>query len=98
MIRSELIDELRHLEHTSNLLPEQNKRLLAIIQELHKCICRKCRKIYKEDKSRAEYKGYCSAKCQHERACELGFRKTQNKTEYDTLVRAKAVGSDYVIK
>lgn len=59
------------------------------------CICRTCKKIYEEDKSRAELKGYCSQKCMHEKSREFGFRKEKKGewTEYETLRRHNEVGS-----
>ncbi len=56
------------------------------------CTCRTCTKTYDEHKSRAEYKGYCSAKCLHTMAKRCGYKKGKN-SEYDVLKRAKQIGS-----
>lgn len=64
-----------------------------------KCQCRNCGKEYPEHKSRADYKGYCSAKCLHDKAKKLGFRKTRHGRghyEYDTLKNANEIGSVYI--
>lgn len=71
------------------------------------CKCRTCGKVYDEDKTRADYKGYCSQKCFHQKAKELGYRKGQTEmrrgwrtpqsiSEYDVLKRHKQVGSVFV--
>ena len=39
-----------------------------------KCQCRNCGKHYDEARSRADYKGYCSQACLHEKARALGYR------------------------
>ena len=57
------------------------------------CRCRFCNQVYSEDKSRADYKGYCSQRCLHKKAKELGFRKQSDRTEYDVLKKAKEIGS-----
>jgi hypothetical protein len=58
-----------------------------------KCRCRNCQSVYEESKSRAEWKGYCSAKCQHEKAKALGYRKKKGSHEYDVLKRHGEIGS-----
>ncbi len=63
------------------------------------CKCRNCSKVYEETKARGDWKGYCSAKCQHEKAKTVGYRKgTSGGSEYDHLNNAKAVGSVYVVQ
>jgi hypothetical protein len=57
------------------------------------CICRTCKKEYDEFKARGDYTGFCSAKCQHEKAKQLGYRKGQKKSEYYVLDQANCVGS-----
>ncbi len=61
------------------------------------CICRNCGKQYDADKSRADYKGYCSQKCLHAMAKRLGYNKKYEKswlsTEYAVLARNKKLGS-----
>jgi hypothetical protein len=54
-------------------------------------ICRNCDKEYSPLKSRADWKGYCSQRCVHEKARKLGYRKGRN-TEYDVLHGAKQLG------
>lgn len=75
-----------------------------------KCRCRNCGSHYDEAKSRADYKGFCSKVCQHEKAWTLGYRKPTKsynrygapvtrvrsaKTEYEYLAEAKMIGSTY---
>ena len=66
---------------------------------MNKCICRQCSKVYDPQKSRAEYRGYCSQKCLHLKSKALGWRKGQKEvrkgygspqpvSEYDVLHRA----------
>lgn len=55
-----------------------------------KCHCRNCQKVYDSEKARGDYKGFCSAKCQHAKAKELGYRKGQS--EYQVLHNAKEIG------
>lgn len=59
------------------------------------CRCRNCGKKYDEDKSRADFKGYCSQACLHERAWKFGWRKSHARfrSEYDVLNRADQLGS-----
>jgi hypothetical protein len=58
------------------------------------CRCRNCRKEYDESKSRAEYKGYCSMKCQHEKAKSLAGAPTVfARGEYSILKQHNEVGS-----
>lgn len=58
------------------------------------CVCRNCRKNYDPKKSRADWKGYCSMKCQHEKAHKLGARDI--KDEYRVLKSANEIGEVYV--
>lgn len=63
------------------------------------CSCRNCQKHYDEFKSRADWKGYCSARCQHEKARSLGWRKPsrlrmyQDTSEFHTLKEAGEIGN-----
>ena len=59
-----------------------------------KCICRTCNKIYNSEYSRAEYRGFCSMRCQHGKAKELGFQgqKKMSITEYRILKNANEIG------
>jgi hypothetical protein len=61
-----------------------------------KCKCRQCGGIYNPDKSRADYTGYCSAKCLHAKAKKLGYKKGKRPGEYEVLERFGQVGSVYV--
>lgn len=68
---------------------------------IKKCECRNCGKIYDEAKSRGDWKGYCSAKCTHEKARSLGYSKAKEKrsggsSEYTILHRAGEIGSVFV--
>lgn len=62
------------------------------------CRCRNCGKLYNENKATADFKGYCSQACLHEKARKHGYRKSQEKfrSEYDILNRAKLIGSVFV--
>lgn len=46
------------------------------------CLCRECGKEYFENKSRADYKGYCSNKCLREMAKRYGWKKGLNENDY----------------
>jgi hypothetical protein len=59
------------------------------------CKCRNCGKVYDEFKSRADWKGYCSQKCFHEKARELGYRKP-GKGQTDSKDEAIRRGYEYV--
>ena len=58
-----------------------------------KCICRTCKKVYDEHKARGEWKGFCSAKCQHFLAKSLGYSPKKHKGEYEVLCAADCIGS-----
>lgn len=66
------------------------------------CRCRTCGDQYEESKSRAEFKGYCSAGCLHEKSKKLGYRKPKKswdksgESEYNVLKRNNQVGSIFV--
>lgn len=62
------------------------------------CQCRNCAGRYYEHASRADYTGYCSQKCWHEKAKACGYRKSKDKalphsSEYDVLKRYGHIGS-----
>lgn len=57
--------------------------------------CRRCLRAYDPFKSRADWKGYCSAKCQHEMARELGYRPPRRYESH--LDQARAGTSEYCI-
>lgn len=59
---------------------------------LAQSVCRRCRKQYDSRKARGDYTGYCSARCQHEMARALGYRKGGRESEYTVLSRAGQVG------
>lgn len=65
------------------------------------CICRNCKAEYNNKKARGDYTGFCSVKCQHEKAKELGYVKLKYKkgpptqkriSEYTVLVEAECIG------
>lgn len=60
---------------------------------MNECLCRNCNKQYDMYKSRAEYQGYCSMKCQHAKAKELGYKQNGTQTEYQVLNSNNAIGS-----
>ena len=60
------------------------------------CQCRMCSKKYEEEKSRADFKGYCSQGCMHNMARRLGFRtgkRAPAASEYEVLHQSNAIGS-----
>jgi len=57
-----------------------------------KCQCRNCYKEYESEKARGEWRGFCSAKCQHAKAKELGYSKSKHRSEYEVLSRAGLIG------
>lgn len=63
------------------------------------CRCRNCGSRYDENKSRADYKGYCTQACLHEKARKHGYKKRSDKvgyseySEYAILNRVGQIGS-----
>lgn len=61
------------------------------------CKCRNCGRVYEEHKATADWKGYCSQRCLHEKARAHGYSKRLDKfyqrSEYDILRRAGQIGS-----
>jgi hypothetical protein len=57
-----------------------------------KCLCRNCGKKYDSLKARGDWKGYCSAKCQHDKAKAYGYRKGSSRSEYDILHSTGLIG------
>ncbi len=53
------------------------------------CRCRHCKKEYESSKSRGNYRGFCTATCEHAKAKELGYSKAREakggRSEYDVL-------------
>jgi hypothetical protein len=67
------------------------------------CLCRNCGAHYDENKSRADWKGYCTQACVHEKARKHGYQKSREKfgsghSEYDVLHRANLIGSVFLDK
>ena len=94
--RDQLIAELREIEHgyAREITKVNRKRAEQIARVLAEAVCRNCGKLYDRYKSRAEYQGYCSAKCQHGAAKTLGYRKVKNgRSEFQVLKAANEVGS-----
>lgn len=89
-------EELKLAGSMSRLTKAEMKRWNQVCSMLRLCICRKCKKQYDESKSRGDYKGFCSAKCQHTMAKELGYRKNGERSEFSTLQRHNEVGSVFV--
>ena len=61
------------------------------------CICRTCKKKYDGNKARGDWRGFCSNKCQHEKAKELGWSPAKEKSgkcrpEYKILKGAGEIG------
>lgn len=61
-----------------------------------KCICRQCQKQYDPKKSRADFTGYCSQKCMHAKAKDLGFKKSLGNSCWQTLKNAGELGNQPV--
>jgi hypothetical protein len=40
----------------------------------NQALCRKCGRAYDPNKTRADWRGYCSMACQHQMARDLGYR------------------------
>jgi hypothetical protein len=100
MTRQEMIDQVRILEdryHTTQSR-ETYREMQALCRQLNRCICRNCGKEYDNQKARGDYRGFCSAKCQHEKARELGYRPSKGHREYGVLKSANMIGDDTVIK
>jgi hypothetical protein len=65
-----------------------------------RCICRNCGVEYDSLKARGDWAGFCSAKCQHAKAKELGCKKPTNahrpgavaQSEYVVLKAARCIG------
>ena len=62
------------------------------------CKCRNCGRMYDPNKSRADFTGYCSAACMHEKSRSFGYKKSAGRikdgvTEYDVLKKHNAVGN-----
>ena len=64
------------------------------------CRCRNCDSLYNENKSTADWKGYCSQACVHEKSRKHGFKKKNEKylgmNEYEILNKANLIGSVFV--
>lgn len=61
------------------------------------CRCRNCGTTYDSRRSRADFTGFCTAACQHEKAQALGFKKRKgwqpvDNTEFQILKRNNMVG------
>lgn len=57
-----------------------------------RCECRECYREYSDQKSRAEFKGFCSQKRFHKMAKRYGFPKN-GKSEYKTLKDVGHIGN-----
>jgi hypothetical protein len=98
--RAMLQEELRILEdkfHHHGLSRDENHRRLFITGLLRQCVCRHCNKVYDNQKARGDWRGFCSAKCQHARAKWFGWRPKGSVSEYTALKNAKCIGDVYVI-
>lgn len=94
MTRAEMLEELRNLEGAWewDKKPGHKQRVRKLAEMICLCVCRSCGKNYDNRKARGDYKGFCSAKCQHEKAKKLGFRKGKGRHEYDVLKRHGQIG------
>lgn len=61
------------------------------------CKCRNCGSMYDPNKSRADFTGYCSQGCMHEKSKSLGYKKPKDRfqkdNEYEILKSHKAIGN-----
>ena len=100
--REELLEECRILQdiYSEKRTKEQTQRFQKIIKILNECICRNrgCKKKYDSTKALGDYTGFCSAKCQHLVAKDLGFKKGSGTTEYTVLKNSGYIGDNYVCK
>lgn len=97
--REEMIEELRSIEGSYNhsITPAKRRRARELVKLLTLCECRLCGKQYNNQTTKAEYTGYCSAKCLHQSAREVGWRKGHGP-EFDALKRSYGVGNVFVHK
>lgn len=97
--REQLQNEYEQLnDRRYKLTKAEKQRLQDICALLNHCKCRNCGKTYDARKSRADWTGFCSAKCQHEKAKYLGYRAGGSRTAYNVLKAAKCIGDDFCIK
>lgn len=62
-----------------------------------RCSCRYCGGQYEEERSRADYKGYCSQTCMKEKAKALGWDGKERKLNLRKPLIADLEGSLYNI-
>jgi hypothetical protein len=92
--RDELRDELDQITHKGWPRNKQdNQRADLIIRVLAEGVCRNCGRLFHTHKTRADYTGYCTARCLHEKAKQLGYRKGGKDSEYDVLSWRGEVGT-----
>lgn len=97
-LRQQYIDEFRQLEGVMEPISrEQKQRMAWLVREIRRCHCRNCGGEYDSAKSRGDYKGFCSAKCQHAKARYLGFRPKKG-SEYQVLKSAGCIGDLHVVQ
>lgn len=94
--RSRLREQLRELEGRFGNV-DHRKEIEQIAKRLRACLCRTCGKVYDMAKGRADFQGFCSAKCQHAKAKACGYKAGAGRSEFDALKRAGEVGSVYVV-
>ena len=83
-----------------NLVDGQHRRdayLKILYDALATCLCRKCSEKYDNRKARADFKGFCSAKCQHAAAKDAGYKLKGHRSEYACLKAADNIGDVPVI-
>lgn len=99
MTREQATEELRQIggSYAHEITKEKQRRARVLINALNQCKCRNCGIIYDRTKARGEYKGFCSAKCQHTKAKQLGYRKGKSLSEFQILKKAKCIGDDVVL-
>lgn len=70
---------------------------MAKVSGVLMCLCRKCDSQYDPTKSRGNWRGYCSRKCELAQLKWLGWNKKEHASkEWEFLRRARAIG-DYPV-
>lgn len=94
--RERLREQIRELEGRFGTV-DHSKEVARIAKRLRECVCRTCGKLYDMAKGRADFQGFCSAKCQHAKAKACGYKAGTGRSEFEALKRAGEVGSVYVV-
>lgn len=98
--REQMEQEVREIvdSYSKSITPEKQRRVRELLALLNASICRTCSKKYDKNKTRADIQGFCSAKCQHQKAKECGYKKSGIQSEFNALKMKGQVGSVHVIR